>query len=97
MRRLGGANVACLMLTDVSLGCEVPAAVMCSPHMTELVKAAADLADLDNDLFSYARESGPDEEFPYGGSRPMRRPDSAPNCPRRSAWRTRVCDYVQRI
>ncbi|MFJ4656931.1 hypothetical protein ACIP5Y_37185 [Nocardia sp. NPDC088792] len=67
MRRLGGANVACLMLTDISLGCEVPAEVMCSPNMSELVKAAADLADLDNDLLSYARESGPDEEFPING------------------------------
>lgn len=67
MRRLGGANVACLMLTDVSLGCEVSTEVLCSPHMTELVKAAADLADLDNDLLSYARESGPDEEFPING------------------------------
>lgn len=67
MRRLGGANIACLMLTDISLGCEVPAEVMCGPHMTELVKAAADLADLDNDLLSYARESGPDEEFPING------------------------------
>ncbi|WP_157535446.1 terpene synthase family protein [Nocardia inohanensis] len=67
MRRLGGANVACLMLTDISLGCEVPGTVMCERPMTELVKAAADLADLDNDLLSYARESGPDEEFPING------------------------------
>ncbi|QLY29222.1 hypothetical protein H0264_28615 [Nocardia huaxiensis] len=67
LRRLGGANVACLMLTDVSLGCEVPAEVLCGPQMSELVKAAADLADLDNDLLSYARESGPDEEFPING------------------------------
>ncbi|WP_330179291.1 hypothetical protein OHB26_22745 [Nocardia sp. NBC_01503] len=67
MRRLGGANVACLMLTDVSLGCEVSAEVMCGREMAELVKAAADLADLDNDLLSYARESGPGEEFPING------------------------------
>ncbi|MGW2663004.1 terpene synthase family protein [Nocardia tengchongensis] len=67
LRRLGGANVACLMLTDISLGREVPAEVMCSPPMTELVKAAADLADLDNDLLSFARESGPGEEFPING------------------------------
>lgn len=67
MRRLGGANIACLMLTDISLGCEVPAEVMCGDRMVELVKAAADLADLDNDLLSYARESGPDEEFPING------------------------------
>ncbi|MEU1208935.1 hypothetical protein [Nocardia sp. NPDC005825] len=67
LRRLGGANVACLMLTDISLGREVPAEVMCGDRMTELVKAAADLADLDNDLLSYARESGPGEEFPING------------------------------
>lgn len=67
MRRLGGANIACLMLTDISLGREVPAEVMCARRMTELVRAAADLADLDNDLLSYARESGPDEEFPING------------------------------
>ncbi|WP_067714820.1 terpene synthase family protein [Nocardia yamanashiensis] len=67
LRRLGGANVACLMLTDISLGCEVPPAVLCGQPMAELVKAAADLADLDNDLLSYARESGPDEEFPING------------------------------
>ncbi|MFE2955076.1 terpene synthase family protein [Nocardia tengchongensis] len=67
LRRLGGANVACLMLTDISLGREVSAEVMCSPPMTELVKAAADLADLDNDLLSFARESGPGEEFPING------------------------------
>jgi hypothetical protein len=67
MRRLGGANVACLMLTDISLDREVPATVMCSPPMVEFLKAAADLADLDNDVMSYARESGPDEEFPING------------------------------
>lgn len=67
MRRLGGANIACLMLTDISLGCEVPATVMSDHHMTEMMKAAADLADLDNDLFSFARESGIDEEFPING------------------------------
>ncbi|WP_235946873.1 terpene synthase family protein [Nocardia terrae] len=67
MRRLGGANVACLMLTDVSLGREVPAEIMCARPMTELLQAAADLADLDNDLLSYARESGPEEEFPING------------------------------
>lgn len=67
MRRLGGANVACLMLTDISLGREVPATVMCGARMNELVQAAADLADLDNDLLSYARESGGGEEFPING------------------------------